>query len=824
MEPIKIPESISKSNIHVRLEQEAAQQQGKKPVNISDVFALMIRKWYWVALSLILCFACAFLYIKRTQPRYMSTCAIIIRDGASLPSGTDLVDLGGIGFTKTSTELLDEMGVLQSPDMMAEVVKKLGIDICYWEPGVFRSKPLYGSTVPITVSFPDAQDDMGASMKINVTAEGKITVSDLRIRQDKINLDSSRPIAFDTPVHTPYGNIVIRRSPFFKPGKDFDVNVVKYSMPAAVTHYSSEVAIANKVKYSNIVDMTCSDPVLQRANDILNALIEAYNQSLANAKAQVVAATSDFITDRLAVVERELGDVDSNISSFKSDNLIPDIESSSAVEMQRRMSSGDKILQLNNQLQMTRYLREYVLKEGRTQVLPVNTGLENVSLENQISQYNALMLQRNSLAANSSESNPIVQEADGRLASMRSSIMSSIHNQEVSLASSIRNLEREEQSATARVAATPLQAKVLLSAERKQKVQESLYIFLLQKREENELSQTSGQSDMRFVKRPSGSSSPVSPKPMRLYLIAFVIGLALPFGGIYAKEATNNKVRGRKDLEGFSMPIIGEIPKFKTTRTVSVRYFRDKASKGKDRRDVKSELVVKEGNRNMVNEAFRVLRTNVNFVTAGKMPCSVMMTSFNPGSGKTFICANLGMSLAIKKRRVLLVDCDLRRASLSQFVNSPSKGLSDYLSGACNDISAVTVHDALAEGLDVIPVGSIPPNPTELLETERFSSLVRELKKHYDYVLIDCPPIGMLADASIVARDVDRTFFVIRVGLLDRNMLNVLEAMYDEKELPNLGVILNDSVAGSHYGYSYRYGKGYYGAGGDSYDRYYVKE
>lgn len=782
-------------------------------LKISDIIALCLKKWYWIVISVAVCVGIAVLYILCATPQYTATCSVLLRDDAQSPTGGSSINLEDLGIMSTNTVIQDEMQALGSPDLMETVVRKLGIDIWYWAPGVFHDQLLYGSEVPVKVSFPDFTDTDAVKLHVNVDKKGKLSVEDVTVNGEDVRLSPKASFRFGSAIATGSGRIVVEKTPFFIPGKEIDLIVEKYPMRAIVTKYCKQMKLANTVRESNVVDITFIGENPIRATDILIALIDAYNQNWVDSKAQVVAATSDFIDERLKSVESELGTVDGNISAYKSENLIPDLALTAGNDIQQSAKASEQVIELSTQLQMIRYLRNFINTEGKTQVLPANTGLANTAIEQQITQYNNIMIQRNATASNSSESNPLVQELDSRLASLRRSIIASIDNQDVSLSNAIRNLERSEQASMNRVAANPRQARVLLSAERQQKVQESLYVYLLQKREENELSQTISQINTRVIRKPYASDIPTSPKRASTMLIALLIGLAIPVGVIYGKEISNTRVRGRRDVDDLNIPIVGEIPKFKATRHVDVSYFADNG-KHRTRKQMLSDIVVEEGNRNIINEAFRVLRTNVNFVTADNLPSVIMLTSFNPGSGKTTICINLAITLAIKKRKVLLIDCDMRRASLSRFVNSPRKGVADYLAGTCQDVDSVIVHDAVTSGLDILPVGALPPNPTELLETQRFKSMIESLRKEYDFIFIDCPPVEMMADAQIVSSCCDRTFFVIRVGLLERAMLSVLEDYYRNRKYPNMNLILNDTDTSSRYGYRYGYGAKSYGGYG----------
>ena len=779
-------------------------------VKISDIAAMALKFWYWIFFSLIICGFYAWYSIARTVPLYKQSTSVLLRDDVQgNGTGGTSINLGELGLNQSYTILEDEMEALRSPDLMEQVVVGLNLTTLYSTPEGLHERALYGSTLPVKISFPDMQPTEFASFKLYISENGDLTVEKLRVNGELFKVTKEDKLEFGDAINTPVGRIVLQKTPFLQEGERYEINVQQLPLETAVNIFGSEISVDHSAnKRSNVIDITCIDANVNRADDILSTLMKCYTQNWLKAKAEVVATTNDFISQRLAAVEAELNGVDSSISSYKSSNLIPDVETSSTMAMQQSNEMSNQIMNYNNQLQMARYLKNYISNEGKTSVLPVNTGLANTNIEGLVNQYNTLVMQRNSLLGNTSESNPLIIDIDSKLAALRSSILASIDNTIVSLSNTVASMERREQTSTARVAASPQQAKVLLSAERKQKVQENLYLYLLQKREENELSQVYVNVNTRILRQPSGSKAPVTPKKAQTYIIALAIGLLVPVGSLYLLEMTNTRLRGRKDLEGMNVPVVGEIPRFKKSARKKVSYFK---GEGKERikAPISADIVVEDGNRNLVNEAVRVLRSNITRMTAGSTPAVMMVTSFNPGSGKTFLTMNLGLSLALKHHKVLLIDGDLRRASLSKFADSPRKGLADYLSGACNDISNVIVKNCVGKGLDILPVGAIPPNPTELLETERFISLISYLRTQYDYIFIDCPPGEMMADAQIIADVADRTIFVMRVGLFQRSMLAEVEKLYKTKKYPNIMIVINDSVTGGRYGYSYSYGYGY---------------
>lgn len=775
-------------------------------IKIGDIVALCIKYWYWILLFLIVCMVSGWLMVKRTVPLYARNMQIVIRDDAEGgASGALSLDLRDLGFGKNSTILEDEMEALRSPDLMEQVIVALNLTTTYRKPGTFHSYDLYGSGVPVRVSFPDMQPEDQASFTMKVSKDGQIDIGKIRFNKDEYELADGVTMAFGDAIMSPGGKIIIQKTPFFKEGNEYEIEVTRMSMESARSLYSGEVTVDdNGKKHSNVLELVCVDPVIQRADDILTMLLQCYNKNWIQGKAEVVVATNEFINQRLVAIEDELSGVDNSISSYKSDNLIPDLYGSSEMYMKQSNELSNQIMNYTNQLQMARYLKSYISGENKFQLIPINTGLPNPTIETMVAQYNNMLLQRNSLLESTFEANPLVVDLDARLAQLRSSIISGIDNSIVSLSNTIAAMEKREQSSTAKVAATPQQAKYLLSAERKQKVQENLYLYLLEKREENELLRAAVSVNTRVLRRPNGSNNPTTPRPKQTYMLAFIIGLVTPVGLIYLLEISNTKLRGRKDLEGVKVPVIGEIPRF--GKSASENQYVDNQPNGCYQSPLKEQIVVHDGNRNLVNEAIRVMRSNLTRMRKGNESMTVMITSFNPGSGKTLITMNLGISLALKHNRVLLIDGDLRRASLSKFVGSPKTGFADYLSERTDNVDSLIKRDVEVSGLDILPVGLIPPNPTELLESQRFLDMFADLKKKYDYILIDCPPGEMMADAHIIGEVSDRTLFVVRVGVFQRAKISELERIYQSKKYPNMMLVINGSETEFRFSYSYGYG------------------
>jgi capsular exopolysaccharide synthesis family protein len=800
------------------------QQQQPDYLRLQDLFAICIGKWKWFVLSLIVFIGLAVVYLLVTPPVYTRTTSLLIKEGdkkgtSSLSSVVNA--FAEMGIFSANVNVNNELTSIQSPDVLLEVIRRLNLDIEYKTDGDYHQKTLYGRTLPLTVSFKDLAYNDFSSFTMTIE-KGKVKLTDFELNGEDVGNDTTVVTNAGKEVKTPIGKLTITQTPYFKETayEGMDLYVSRTGLLACITNCKDKMKAALHDEGGTIIDISYKDVSIQRAEEFLNTLISVYNENWVKDKNQIAISTSQFINERLQVIESELGNVDSNISSYKSANLIPDIDASSQMYMNTANEANIQITELNNQLYMARYIRDHINdKNSKDQLLPANSGINSVAIEQQINDYNTKMLQRNSLVANSSEENPLAVDMDKNLAEMRSSIVKSIDTQLGTLSTQIRGLRGIQGASTSRLSSNPKQAKYLLSVERQQKVKESLYLFLLQKREENELSQAFTAYNTRVVTKPTGEMKPTSPERKRILLAAFLLGLIVPMIILYIRENLNSKVRGRKDIENLTIPFVGEIPLYihKNKKQFWQRWL-EKLSKKKDNKSETRSIVVKPKSRNVINEAFRVVRTNMEFMSGGDHANKViMLTSINPGSGKTFLTINTAVSFAIKDKKVAVVDFDMRRASLSEYVNLPKEGVADYLNGKITDWHKVKMPVEGYEHIDVVPVGTIPPNPTELLFSDKLQKMLEDLRKEYDLVFLDCPPVEIVADASVIAKYADMTVFVIRAGLMEREMLPVVESYYNDKKFNNMSVLLNGTIAagnryGYHrYGYSYGYGNGSYG-------------
>ena len=794
-------------------------------IRLQDLLYLCLAKWRWFILSLVVTLGIATYYTLTTPNVYQRTASLMIKDESKSQSiSSDVASMfSDMGMGNMKSNVYNELIAIQSPAVLLETGKRLKLDVDYTIDGTFHKQALYGNDLPVTVDFIGFTDEQSGSFKLQLHPDGTYEVSYFKGATNDgtpVDTDGELKAKVGQIIRTPLGKIKVDKAASFSQFVKNDEAPILYVSRTNVYAMTDRIkgslsASLNEVK-STVIDITYKDVLPKRAEDVINTVITVYRKNWLDDKNQMTVSTSHFITERLGVIERELGDVDKNISSFKSSHLLPDVETAAQQYMQKSSDVDKQIMELHSRLSIAEYIHQYLTgKVGKNQLLPSNTGIDSQGIEQQITEYNKNQLERNNIVANSSEQNPLVADYDQSLASMRKSIAASLDNFVVTLKTQLSTLQANEAATTSQIASNPNQAKYLQTVGRQQKVKEALYLFLLQKREENELSKAFTAYNTRIITPPTGDNTPVEPVRRKILLIALVLGFLIPVVVIYIREKANTTVRGRKDLKKVTVPFLGEIPfsisrKNRPTLEQRIKFWK----KPKEVRMV----VVKAGKRDIVNEAFRVLRTNFEF-TIGTHPEQnvIVFTSFNPGSGKSHIAANMAMSLAIKKKKVLLIDGDLRHGSTSMLINSPGEGLSDYLNGRIADIHDILYkgeENGLVKHFDVIPIGTIPPNPTELLFTPLLEKMIKTMREEYDYVFIDCPPIEVVADTPIYEQFADRTIFVVRAGLMERSMLPEVDALYKARKFKNMTLILNGTKArggryGSHYGYGYGYGYGY---------------
>jgi len=757
-------------------------------LNIVDLFMYLASQWKWFLLSILICGGIAWYNYARAPLVYFRSATVIIKDPSNKAStsGLDRFD-NFINKVNVANEILQ----FRSKKLMREVVQRVHADVSYQIKDGLRSNELYNES-PVLVSLPDALPEQSFSFTMTLKDAKTVTLSDF----SGIEAKPSYEVALNDTVAIIEGmNVVVTATNYLRDSwLNTPIRVQKLPVESMVNYYKNALGIQQEEEEASILTLALKDSSPARAEDVLNTLITVYNEEAIKEKNQVAVNTANFINERLIIIERELGNVESNLESFKQRNQIVDIASSAGMYMTESQKYNADAMELETQLRLANFIKDYLTDPSKeTDLIPSNTGISDMNIENQISLYNAAKLKRDHLIDDSSVNNPVVQELNNSLRAMKQSIIRAVDNMIVSLNVKRNDAQNREMRAQDRVTAIPTKERQMLSIERQQKIKEALYLFLLNKREENALSQAMADNNARVIDGAEGSNAPISPNRNRILLLGLLVGIALPGAVCLAILFMDTRVHGRKDIEGvISVPYLGEIPLDKEAM--------------KDHR--KKVMAVKEQGDDIVSEAFRILRTNMAFLSKKDKPAQVItFTSFNIGAGKTFIARNLSMSLAYMKKRVVMVDLDIRKGTLSRHFGHYHVGVTNYLSDNTVKVDDIIQHQ---EGFDLIPAGILAPNPAELLMDNRLDELIDELRTRYDYIIADNVPVGLIADATIANRIADLTIFVVRAGKLDRRQLPDIEKLYQEKKLKNMALVLNGANPERHgYGYSYGYGYGY---------------
>jgi len=772
-----------------------APREEESEISLVDILHVVKINWYWFVLSVALCFGVAVIYLLRTPKVYTRTASVLIKDDSKGGTISESAAFEDLGMFNVKRNVDNEILVFQSEQLMAQAARRLHLDINYTVHQGLRTTDLY-THAPVTLQFFDTEEAQEFSMVVTPLSEEEVLLSDFS------DYAESFTARLKDTIDTPFGQALVLPTLYYSDEwYDAQVRITKNNMKTVIQEYREALQVALANKMTTIINLTLKDVSIQRTEDVINTLIAVYNEAAINDKNLITVNTSNFISERLVIIEQDLGDVDADIESFKRANQLTDIQSETGMYLRESSQYSQDELSLENQRELAIYIRNYLNNPANNAALiPANTGISDANIEVQINEYNTSLLKRDRLISNSSSNNPVVMDLNNSLNAMKQTIIRAVDNLIVGLDMKIRNVQARDKQNIRRITEVPTQQRYVLSVERQQKIKEELYLYLLNKREENALSQAITESNARIIDPASGSDMPVAPRTSIILLAAFVLGIVLPSGVFWGKEVLNPAIRNRKDVEdALTVPFLGEIPS------------REKKRKKKGESD--SEVVVQVNGRDPVSEAFRIIRTNMEFmrVKAENMQV-VMFTSAQPNSGKTFSSLNLAASLTLTDKKVLIIDLDIRKGTLSSLVkkNSETPGMTQYLSGKVTDIAEMINHSEVMENLDVIHAGPVPPNPAELLLSPRLDTLVKAVREEYDYIFIDSVPSGILADAAITNRVVDLTIYVVRAGLTDRRQLPEVEKLYRQEKFKNMSVLLNAVNYSSAGYYYYGYGYGYY--------------
>ena len=760
---------------------------------------IFLKTWKWFVLSVLLSLVIAYLYSNSRTRIYQRQSVMLIEDseGSGGGMGTSrsrrgaanaVMELNGISV---GDNFKNELFIISSQRLMERVVDSLQLNVDYTTRTGLRTTTLYKRT-PVVVDFDkikdnDKDNDNVLSLTIRVLGNGRFQLSNFNL--NGTSTEQTITAQAETPVRTPIGTLTLHSTPQTAGfPADQDVQVSRTPIKMAAKRFRSELSAAEYDKESSLVLLTCNDNSEQRAEDLLNEVFRAYKNDVVENKNRVAQNTAAFIDERIGIIGAELSNVEGEMAKFKQQNHLVNLQQTAQAVVSEAANARNKVIEAETQLQVARYLLEFLRDQSKAkQLIP---ALSVPAADAQIAQYNTQMNERNRLAANASEATQPSAELDRQLSALRTSSISSVQGYVRTIELQVNEARATEAALNGQVSAAPEKEKQALGIERQQALKAALYTYLLNKREEVALQLAINEANVRIVEYPMGSSIPVSPVHRNIVLIALVIGLCLPAGIIYLRRLFDTTIDGREDVEKLtSIPILGELPHWQQPNGNALI----------------SECEPTES----IVEAFRVLRHGIHFLRRDARV--FICTSSTPGQGKTFVSTNIAVALAMTGKRVLLVDGDIRRRTLSCKFRSTA-GLTGILieeDDAPISLSENVVVDAIYKGVDLLPSGIQPPNPAELLMSERLEKFVEVARASYDYIIFDATPAFAVADAEILSRVSDLMLYIIRVGVQDRNFLPDLEKFHKSGRFKNIGFIINDADKKTSIGFGYGYGYGY---------------
>ena len=570
--------------------------------------------------------------------------------------------------------------------------------------------------------------------------------------------------------------------------------------------YCNSLSIAPTSKTTSVAVISLKNSSLQRGQDFINQLLEMYNRNTNNDKNEIAQKTAEFIDERIGIISKELGSTEANLESFKRDAGITDLTSEAQIALAGNAEYEKKSVENRTQISLVNDLRKY-LRGNEYEVLPSNVGLQDAALIGAIERYNEMLIERKRLLRTSTESNPTIVNLDTSIRAMKANVQATLEGTLQGLMITKESLDREASRYSRRISNAPGQERAYVSIARQQEIKAGLYLMLLQKREENAIALAATANNAKIIDEAIADDIPVSPKRPMIYLIALVLGVGIPVGIIYLIELTKFKIEGRADVEKLtSVPVVGDIP------------LTD------EKNDKNGSIAVFENKNNLMSETFRNIRTNLQFMLDNDQKV-ILVTSTVSGEGKSFVSSNLAISLSLLGKKVVIVGLDIRKPGLNKVFNlsSKEKGITQYLANPEMDLMSLIQQSDVNKNLYILPGGTVPPNPTELLARDGLDKAIEILKKNFDYVILDTAPIGMVTDTLLIGRVADLSAYVCRTDYTHKAEYTLINELYHEKKLPNLCTIINGvdlkrrkygyyygyGKYGKHYGYGKRYGYGY---------------
>ncbi|MEP2278102.1 polysaccharide biosynthesis tyrosine autokinase [Maribacter sp.] len=756
-----------------------------------------LKFWPWFVACVGICLVIGMIYLSFTKSTYMAVATIIIADekgkGSSVDTGFgDLSLLGGI----STSSIENELGLLRSKRLMYNAVKALNLNVSYMEPSSFFTKEYYKNS-PYEIRIASFDSDL-LSKAIQLEMN-KFTIKYVNEKEVEIKLHNT-----DTIIVSAVGEIVdLEFVKFFVEPNDMDyrvddegnfksVQVVISAIESVASSMNSSLDVGLVDKNSTMIKLSLVNPFPLKAKDVLDQLIFEYNQEALDDKDLIARNTAFFIDDRLAIINSELDSVETGKEQFKESNLLTDIQTESQLIVKNVSDYNNEQQRIITELELTNALIRH-LRNNTTSLLPTNLGIDDSGTNGLINEYNQNVLEKNKLLKSASEQNPLVVSLTNQIEQIRKNVMESLLRMQSNLNIKKNNLDRQSGILASQISDVPAQERAYRGIERQQNIKESLYLFLLQKREENSLSLAASAPKAKIVDSAYTLGGAVSPNSKIVLLVAVLFGLFIPFSILNVKSLLNNKVQNGDDLKKSikDLTFIGELPHVLP----------------------KEASVINPNIRSKLSESFNILSTDVQYFAKRKdiedKSLCIFVTSSLKGEGKTFTSVNLGVTLASEANKVLVIGGDLRNPQLQRYQKDAVylNGLSSYLSENNFNVKEFIQDTDLHNNLKFMYSGAIPNNPIQLLKNSKLSIMFEELKKDFDYIIVDTAPVLQLADTFVISKYADLTLYMLRASETKKNVIALVEEMENTGKLKNVGLVLNDvKLKNSSYGYGYEYG------------------
>ncbi|WP_256003241.1 GumC family protein [Pedobacter deserti] len=753
-------------------------------LNFREIIARYLYHWPVFVIGIILSVLSAYLYLRYTKPVYQISSTLLIKDEKKGGPSDDI--LNQLDLFGSSKVVENEVEILQSKTLMAAVVKRLNLSVDIHAEGRVLSTDLYKNRPVNFQPFAMNPKYFGKEWKLTFPEMEKYQLENVE--------DGQRIVGALNQLQKNFiGTYKIDKAAGFV-GQHDRIFMLVFNDPVKVVNsYLSKLSVSVASKQSTVLLLTFNTTVPERGKDILNTLVSVYNEAGLEDKNRTTQSSLSFIDERLKLVTGELVEVEKNVEGFKSSRGLTDISSEAALYLENVKANDVQLNEVNLKLGVIKGIKKYIESDGAGQEkLPSTLGIDDPVLLGQISQLSELQLKKVNLLATTQPNNPIFGPINDQIAITRATIRSTLENIEGSLENTKRSLDLNNSQYEGSIKKIPGQEREFLNIKRQATIKESLYLYLLQKKEEAALSYASSVADSRVVDSAYSTTSPIKPKKQLTYLVCLIIGLLIPVGYIYTKDLVNNKVSSIADISKATMvPVLGEL-----------MYEEGSAS-----------IVVEANSRRAIAEQFRSIRTNLQFIHGKKRDGRgnvTLLTSSMSGEGKSFVSSNIAATLAMSGRKTVLLELDLRKPKVSKYLELDNQtGLSNYLIGK-SDLAQILRDTPVSPNLKVIGSGPVPPNPSELLIGQEVERLIEDLRGDFDEIIIDTPPIGLVTDAQILARMADATVYIVRYGVTFKDQIKRLDDLFKSDKFPKPNIILNGIKIDGNYGYGYGYGYGYY--------------